>query len=47
MQCMLDGGWGTGWGGGEKHQENCFMAFNYCKKNLNCMRSNCITYLNL
>ena len=30
MQCMLDGGWGTGWGGGgEKHQENCFMAFNY------------------
>ena len=31
MQCMLDGGWGIGLGGGggEKHQENCFMAFNY------------------
>ena len=37
MQCMLDGGGGGGdggqdGGGGEKHQENCFMAFNYCKK---------------
>ena len=30
MQCMLDGG--LGGGGGEKHQENCFMAFNCCKK---------------
>ena len=40
MQCMLDGGGGGGGGGGmgdrvgggEKHQENFFMAFNYCKK---------------
>ena len=28
MQCMLDGGGGDRVGG-EKHQENCFMAFNY------------------
>ena len=34
-----------GVGGGGQHQENCFMAFNYCK-NVNDMSSSCITHLN-
>ena len=29
MQSMSDGGGGMG---GKQHLENCFMAFNYCKK---------------
>ena len=43
----VHGGRGGGWGGGGggQHQENCFMAFNYCK-NVNDMSSNCITHLN-
>ena len=51
MQCMSDEGWGGGGGGGQGlgggrgHRENCFMAFNYCKK-LNNMSSKCITDLN-
>ena len=44
MQCMADEGGGVadkGWGGGVIER----MAFNYCK-NLNNMRSKCITDLN-
>ena len=45
MQCMLDRGWGDGVGG--SIERIVLWPLITVKKNLNCMSSNCITYLDL